>query len=387
MRKLFVMILIIALTSSYTAGVADNAYIKIEAFSEGLAAVQNSDGLWGYVDKTGKVVIPCEWEKAGDFNNGIASVRRDRKYGCINTFGQIIIPCQWSGYSPISFSEGLAPVQNDDDLWGFIDMSGTLIIPCAWESAIAPRFSNGLAAVEKAGKMGYINTNGENVIPCEYKYASPFSHGFAAVQDDEGFFFINTTGAVAFPEIPHATGIESFREDNIAYLEFSDYTGMFIDTNGNIVCSLTAEYRYRSNFREGMAGIAKQNDHGEWIGCEGYIDRTGTVVIPLELYSSYYWFMNGLACVPDGPVSSAETHYGIINHSGSLVYPFLLDKVVEFQDTVTAAIQEGRTGAINNNGIIIVPFIYDDVKVGDGIILCLSENKISLFDYNGKALK
>ena len=389
MRKIIMMILVIALASSCEVGKADNtnAILRINAFSEGLAAIQNANGLWGYIDQTGKIVIPCEWESAGSFNKGIASIRKYGKYGCINSMGQLIVPCQWNGYSPISFSEGLAAVQNEDKLWGFIDMSGVLVIPCVWEGVLTPRFSGGLAAVEKDGKMGYINTNGDVVIPCDYQYASAFSHGFAGVQDKEGLFFIDTSGSIAFPEIPHATGLDSFREDGIAFLEFDDYTGIFIDTKGNTVCSLTAEYRYRSNFREGLAGIAKQNEQGEWIGCEGYIDRTGTIVIPLELHSSYHYFMSGLACVPDGPVSSADTPYGVINRSGTLVYPFSLDKVVEFKDTVTEAVQGEQFGAINTDGRILIPFMYDDVKVGDGIILCLKQNEISIFDYNGKALK
>lgn len=386
MRKAITMILIIVLACLCEIGIADPAVVKIEAFSDGLAAVQNADGLWGYIDKTGEIVIPCEWERAGAFSNGIASVEKNMKYGCINTAGQLIVPCQWNHFSPISFSEGLAAVQNDDGLWGFIDMTGTLVIPCAWEGGLPPSFSGGLAAVEKDGRMGYINGSGEIVIPCDFKYAHAFSHGFAAVMDDHGLYFIDNSGSIAFPDIPYATGIDSFREDGIAFLAFDDYTGIFIDTDGNTVCSLTAEYRFRSNYREGLAGIAKLKEQGEWSGCEGYIDKTGAIIIPLELYSSYNRFMNGVVCVQDGSVSSAGTHYGVIDHTGTVVYPFILDKAVEFKDTVAAAVQEGQYGAINTDGSVIVPFVYDDVKVGDGVIICLSQNQITLFDYNGEAL-
>lgn len=277
-------------------------------------------------------------------------------------------------------------MKNNDDLWGFIDTTGTVIIPCEWEGFLDPCFSEGLAAVKKDGMMGFINKVGEIVIPCQYEYCHDFSHGYALVQDDEGFFFINGTGAVAFPAFPRAVQADSFREDGIAFLGFDDNTGVFIDINGRILCTLSEEYRIRSNFHEGLAGIAKQNEQSEWSGCEGYIDRTGTVAIPLELYSSYYGFANGRACIPDRSVFDDNMRYGIIDYSGTLIYPLMLDWPIEFTDTVAAAVQDKQSGAINTDGIVVVPFLYDDVKVGDGIILCLREGQISLFDYDGNKL-
>lgn len=386
MRKQITLVLLVLMMCVFGGTLAEENYLKIGSFSEGMAAVQNSEGLWGYIDGSGEIVIPCEWEDAGEFKDGIASVRKDWKYGCINTSGQLVIDCEWKGYSPISFSEGLAPVKNNDDLWGFIDTTGTVIIPCEWEGFLEPCFSEGLAAVEKDGMMGFINKAGEIVIPCQYENCHDFSHGYALVQDDEGFFFINGTGAVAFPAFPRAVQADSFREDGIAFLGFDDNTGVFIDINGRILCTLSEEYRIRSNFHEGLAGIAKQNEQGEWSGCEGYIDRTGTVAIPLELYSSYYGFANGRACIPDRSVSDDSMRYGIIDYSGTLIYPLMLDWPIEFTDTVATAVQDKQSGAINTDGIVVVPFLYDDVKVGDGIILCLREGQISLFDYDGNKL-
>jgi hypothetical protein len=37
--------------------------------------VKDSSGLWGYIDKKGKLVIPCKWKEASDFDSsGTASV-------------------------------------------------------------------------------------------------------------------------------------------------------------------------------------------------------------------------------------------------------------------------------------------------------------------------
>ena len=44
-------------------------------FSEGLAAVQNDDDKWGYIDTKGTVVIPCKWKVAWPFSKGQACVK------------------------------------------------------------------------------------------------------------------------------------------------------------------------------------------------------------------------------------------------------------------------------------------------------------------------
>lgn len=46
-------------------------------------------------------------------------------------------------------------------------------------------FSEGLAAVKKNDKFGFINTQGELVIPCQYQYAGSFKEGLACVVKDE----------------------------------------------------------------------------------------------------------------------------------------------------------------------------------------------------------
>jgi hypothetical protein len=57
-------------------------------FSEGLAAVQIG-GKWGYIDKTGKIVIePRTLNSAKDFHNGLAYiVTKNGEHGYIDKAG------------------------------------------------------------------------------------------------------------------------------------------------------------------------------------------------------------------------------------------------------------------------------------------------------------
>ena len=71
--------------------------------------------------------------------------------------------------------------------WGYINTNGDLVIPCQFDNA--QYFSEGLAAVRLGGFYGYIDTAGRWAIPPQYDYAFPFSEGFAIAHEDENTVF------------------------------------------------------------------------------------------------------------------------------------------------------------------------------------------------------
>ena len=162
------------------------------SFSEGLAAVE-IDGKWGFIDKSGNVVVPCKYHAARSFSEGLAAVRiggwETGKWGFIDKSGNEVIPCKYDGAG--SFSEGLAVVELDY-YWGSIDKSGNVVIPCKYDNEY--RFSEGLAVVKFDGKYGFIDKSGNLVIPFKYDYANDFSEGLAHVGLDGRYFYIDKSG-------------------------------------------------------------------------------------------------------------------------------------------------------------------------------------------------
>ena len=96
-------------------------------------------------------------------------------------------------------SEGLTRVKDDTApnlKCGFIDENGNVVIPLIYSNV--RNFSNGFAAV-KAGswasnKWGYIDRHGELVIPLLYEQPRAFSCGLAKVVYNGEWYFINTLG-------------------------------------------------------------------------------------------------------------------------------------------------------------------------------------------------
>lgn len=134
-------------------------------FHEGLVIVYDGDSKKrGYADKNGNVVIPCTWDDAYDFHEGIACVGNyDTGYGYIDKSGRIVADCKFE--TADQFNEGMARVRVDKK-YGFVNQTGKLVIDATYD--YASRFYNGLALVEKNGKRYYIDYEGETVIPYNY---------------------------------------------------------------------------------------------------------------------------------------------------------------------------------------------------------------------------
>ena len=68
----------------------ESMYDWVGDFSEGLATVKLND-KYGYIDKTGKEIIPCKYNDAWNFSEGFAKVALNGKYGYIDDKYMIII--------------------------------------------------------------------------------------------------------------------------------------------------------------------------------------------------------------------------------------------------------------------------------------------------------
>lgn len=258
------------------------------SFSEGLAAVQDENGKWGYIDQTGKVVIPFQYTLAWNFSEGLAGVYLNGKWGFIDKTEKVVIPYQYD--EARSFFEGLAMVRvgSAEIKYGFIDKTGKEVIPRQYNRA--RDFSEGFAAVrDENSKWGFIDKTGKEVIPCQYITVGDFSEGLAWVYDENGEKnFIDRTGKVGIPY--QYKNAYSFFE-GLAMVSNENSKWGFIDKTGKVVIP----YQYNAvgstvnGFSEGFAVV---NLAGEY----GYIDKTGKQVVPCQ-YVSARPFSEGMAAV------------------------------------------------------------------------------------------
>lgn len=238
----------------------------LEHFSEGRAVAGTRDRV-GYIDRSGKFVIPASFVHAEAFSEGFAKVvvdgpcfyrtqddpcssgfsvpnspggRRDRPPVCqiqfVNREGSFL-----PGTFPAArdFAEGLAAAVMGER-WGYIDTSGSWRI--AAEFSAARSFSDGRAAVSTSGdRYGYIDKTGATVIPHLYRRADQFSDGRAVVhlEYDAPAFYIDAHGKPAFEGKFENAG--AFYK-GLAHVEFLPKdrdpeirTHGYIDTSGKVL--------------------------------------------------------------------------------------------------------------------------------------------------------
>lgn len=240
------------------------------------------DGKWGYINKTGSMVIQPQFQNAYRFSGGLACVIVAGKYGFIDTSGRFVSQPQFD--DAYGFSEGLAPVSKYG-IWLCIDASGKMAFET--EADYCWSFNDGLAVIQRAGKYGYIDRNGTVVIALQFDAAYSFSEGVALVKKGGKFSYIDKTGKTAIePKVDNCGNFSG----GLA-LAWVDRKAGFIDRNGNFVIKPAYDDAY--SFSEGLAVVK--------IGAQwGYIDTTGKMVISPLSVDMVCPFKEGLAPVRVG---------------------------------------------------------------------------------------
>ena len=306
----------------------DEVYTTFE-FSEGLAVagkrVPNTNGRWGFIDETGKYVIEAKFVMVRTFSEGLAAaVFQDTKneyrtVGYIDQSGRVVIPPQFSGEGGVGvrgFSEGLAAVKvyTDRDKWGYIDKSGKFVIEPQFVAA-GP-FSQGRAMVGIAEpawssdyKWGFMDKEGRWIAKPQYQSADEFSEGLAPVMLNNKVGFIDLQGQIAIkPQFDPDGASPCVQFGRVSASHFSEGLAAvqlennewgkewgFIDRRGSWV--IKPAFACAAPFSEGLALVGIREGEGAWRF--GYVDKTGAFVIKPQ-FSDASSFAGKLAHVTIG---------------------------------------------------------------------------------------
>ncbi|MGX3065916.1 WG repeat-containing protein [Ursidibacter arcticus] len=157
-------------TNSYSSNTSyerkDTTDLK---FFDGLAAFKEN-GLYGFVNREGYVVIKPQFAYAGRFSRGRSAVQSttNNLWGFIDINGNYVVYPEHCSLGAFSEKDGLAGVYKNGykvgdtcvgGKWGFIDPSGNWVINPVLDHA--ERFINGKAKVTYKGTTGFINRNGQ----------------------------------------------------------------------------------------------------------------------------------------------------------------------------------------------------------------------------------
>jgi len=198
-----------------------------------LAAV-SINGLWGYIDRTGREVISPKFIYASAFSGGYARVDlTDRSQGVIDRNGRIVL----SRPTGLGFTvnEGLipfraGPLPNSE---GYIDITGRMVISPQFDW-VRP-FRHGHAWVNNSNGWGLIDRSGKFIIQPQFSDITSAGWDLYAVQSNGRWGIIDKVGRVLVS--PQFDKIDGFIGDFTAVEQGG--RRLIIDRGGRILLDPT----------------------------------------------------------------------------------------------------------------------------------------------------
>jgi len=251
----------------------------------------------------------------------------DWRIGAIDDHGRIIVPFERTTTRFLAeYNEGRFVFYDASKRYGLLDADGNVVVEP--RSAIFGRPSEGLIAMQTDSGCGYIDLDGNEVIPVQpWNSCSEFKDGRAIVINDG--------------------------EPSVTREEDSRYGEGYIDRQGKVIINLT--YKYASDFSEGRAAVSRgftesgpDDDDTEFAPANrranyGYIDRDGNPISKFE-FDRAEPFQAGMALVVrdrfrESPYNETFYDYAFIDAQGNMVWPITFGNADPFNDSGFARVE------------------------------------------------
>ncbi|HYF32566.1 MAG TPA: WG repeat-containing protein [Chitinophagaceae bacterium] len=239
------------------------SYDLLNPYSCGRACFRLMD-RWGFIDDGGNVIAPPLYSMAEEYADNLAAVQnKEYRYGYLDLHGKVAIGFDFS--FAYSFREGLGVAQ-DEGGWMVMDTQGNIILRP--DVRRLQQFIGGRAgAMNFEQRSGFLNSKGEWAIAPVYDEVGWFAEGMAPVSRNGTWGFVNDEGMLAIPLRFDKTG--NFNE-GVAPARQNKSWGV-IDRSGNWIVKPAYEYIYPST-----GGLLSFMNEGK----AGYMDTKGNIVIP-----------------------------------------------------------------------------------------------------------
>jgi hypothetical protein len=281
--------------------------------------VVTNNGKYGYVDTTGHVAIPLQFESAGMMIDGFACVVKNGVKGITDVRGNFTPLPKWDELKNIR--EGCIAFRKGKK-WGVYYAVNKKVLFRARFSFVS-FMRCGRVIVKHRGKMGMVNIGRRVAIPFKY----------------EGLYL---------PE-PPPTGYRATETFDSLYVFTKNGKCGVLDFWGNVIVDPAYEQIY--GYREGLTVFSNG-------GKKGLLDKKGHVVLQ-PAYDEIYGFSEGVSIVKD------DDKFGVIDAAGKQVAPCIYSMAFTCLNGLIAVLEDGtindfafhtkgaRLGYIDKTGKII----------------------------------
>lgn len=343
---------------------------------------------WGYVDGTGRMVLPPVYDYAFGFQvNGLAVVEQKGRNGVIDRTGRFVAQPVYDSISP--FQEGLAVVSRGDG-YGVMNEQGRVITLRKYGYVNA--YSDGRAMFATRGtgeepqRYGYLDRNGQEVIPARYLEGTDFRDGKAVVKRKEKeYALINRAGDVltVYPFAyvgPPGDGLLAYQA------ELSGKYGYILEKG---VIAISPRFTGAQPFEEGRAVVNTAEQFGNRYGL---IDRTGRFIIE-PAYEDVRLLGEGrvaLGKAKDPTRPYIGSRYAIADLDGRMLTDFIYEDVMDYKRGYASVHNRQETFFIDRTGrraagLPVVPGT-GTLSFEGGLIRAEVDNRLSYLDRSGRVV-
>lgn len=268
-------------------------------------------GTRQYIDESGRLRLTIEAQWTKHFYEGRAAIARSNQWGFIDESGKVVIPLKYSQVG--RFSQGSAWVCTgaaSARLCGFIDPDGKDLTPLRYVETWPARA--GVMFGKYVDGLHALNPHGEilAILPVDCDPGT-FGEGYLACKTDSGFIIRDLDGrTIDTPPLHRADGFHGGWAA-VQLRETKRWT--FLNREGRLLQG--PSFRFVGRFSEGLAPVCLED---RW----GFVDQAGRMVIEPQYFGANP-FHRGRALV-------ATSHYkGFVDRAGRMVIPDVLLEVYE----------------------------------------------------------
>ncbi len=292
------------------------------------ADFEDSGNQWGFIDTSGKLVIPAQFDDVSPFSEGMAAVRIKSNWGYIDAEGKIKIPIQYK--SAWSFHEGKARVESFGLPETYIDNSGTIKFSGEWSAA--DDFMEGLARVKVGSLYGYIDSSGHLVIPPIYTRGWNSSGGLIIIDFEDQLGIINHLGQyIIAPGFDH---IKVLKEEERILCHRNDSAFMY-DMHGKEMVRLD-----NARIQDGERNTLSVRQDGQMY----FFDLVENAIRQGISYSNIIYLEDGKWA------GKNENGYQLLDASGKPINNNTYNQINQFRDGIAVYSRASNWGYVDRYG-------------------------------------
>ena len=288
---------------------------------------------YGFVDCYGNEVVPCVYDKAGEFRDGIAPVYiKGKGWGIISKDEVLVAPKYLFPHPQVGSAiwgqhqDGFVVFKNSDGKYACLSKEDKWVAPFEYDGITLDGFSHeGSICVKKSGLSGLLDKDGKEILPCKYKSISKFENGVASVEIDGNKCWINKEGnEVSQPEVTETKSV--FEEYEV--VERDGKYGI-VDKDGNAITPfkydrIETQNVYRPNIIRFFGGYVVVTINN----LRGLVNEKGEEVVPCK-HEVIQNITNGMFVSVS---TSGGKKFGLYDTKGNEILPVIYSFIHIFEN-------------------------------------------------------